>query len=54
MKRPYDRIEELERTEVRVKSYDNFNDLYAWFVVPALAFLFLSHALSHTRYLEIP
>ncbi len=54
LKRIYDRIDELERTEVRVKSYDNFNDLYAWFVVPALAFLFLSHALSHTRYLEIP
>jgi len=54
LKRIYDTIDRMERTEVRVKSYDNFNDLYPWFVLPAIGLLFLSYILSSTRYLEVP
>jgi len=54
LKKIYDTIDRMERTEVRVKSYDNFNDLYPWFALPAMAVLFLSYLLSNTRYLEIP
>ena len=42
----YDEINELERTEIEVKEFNNYNDLYDYAIIPAtffaLGFLFLS------------
>jgi len=44
----------LEKNEVKVKTYEDFDDLYGRFLTPALALLFLSVILANTRYLEVP
>ena len=31
----YNEINELERTEIEVKEYKNYTELYDWFVIPA-------------------
>ena len=45
----YDEINELERTEIEVKEYNNYNEFYDYAVIPAaffaLAFLFLSRGI---------
>lgn len=50
----YDTIDRMEKTEVRIKTFDNYNDLYLWPLVPAFALLALSAALANTRYMEVP
>ncbi len=50
----YDTIDRLEKTEVEVKIYAEFNDLYPWFLIPAFGLIGLWMVLVNTRFLEVP
>ncbi len=47
----YEDIDALERTEIEVKEYQNYTELYSWFTIPAafasILFLFLSRGIFH-------
>ena len=47
----YEYIDALERTEIEVKEYQNYTELYSWFTIPAafasIFFLFLSRGIFH-------
>jgi Ca-activated chloride channel family protein len=50
----YDTIGEMERTEVKVKTFAEYNELYIWFLVSALGMLGLWIVLTNTRFLSVP
>ncbi len=50
----YDRIDALEKTEVEVKTFSEFNDLYPYCLLPAFGLLTLWAVLANTRFLRIP
>lgn len=50
----YSRINELEKTEVKVQEYKNFDELFHYFLIPALVFLVVEIALKNTLLLRIP
>ncbi len=50
----YDTIDQLEKTEVVVKTYDNYRDLYSVALLPAFICLGLWMLLIHTRFLRVP
>lgn len=54
LERIYQQIDELEKTEVKVKEYMEYNELFWWFLIPALAFLLIEVILSQTRFRKIP
>ena len=47
----YEEIDALERTEIEVKEYQNYTELYSWFTIPAafasILFLFFSRGIFH-------
>ncbi|MDY0375694.1 MAG: VWA domain-containing protein [Desulfobacterium sp.] len=54
LKQIYRMIDSLEKTEVEVKAFAEYDDLYLWFAGTALALLSLLIVLSNTRLLRIP
>ena len=54
LKKIYDTIDAMEKTEVKVRSFDEYNDLYGYFLSAALTLLAAWVVLTHTRYLSIP
>ena len=38
LKRIYEEIDQLERSEIEVKTYTRYQDLYGWFLIPAAIF----------------
>jgi Ca-activated chloride channel family protein len=50
----YDIIDRAEKTEVKVKEFFHFRELYAWFLVPALVFLAIEIFLRTTFLRIIP
>lgn len=50
----YSRINELERTEVKVKEYRNYNELFAYFLIPGMILLILEVLLKNTVLMRIP
>lgn len=50
----YDTIDTLEKTEVTVKTFDNYRELYRFLLAPAFCFLGFWMVLSHTRFLRLP
>lgn len=50
----YDRIDALEKTEVEVKTFSEFNDLYPYLLLPAFVLLALWCLLANTRFLRTP
>jgi Ca-activated chloride channel homolog len=50
----YATIDAMEKTEVEMKTYDQYNDLYIYALLPALALLTLWMGLINTRFLEVP
>jgi Ca-activated chloride channel homolog len=50
----YATIDKMEKTKVKVKTYDQFNDLYTYALLPALGLLILWTLLINTRFLEVP
>ncbi len=54
LKKIYDMIDSLEKTEVEVKAFAEYDDLYRWFAGIGLALLSCFVVLSNTRLLRIP
>ena len=51
LKKVYEEIDTLERTEIEVTEYQNYTELYSWFTIPAafasIFFLVLSRGIFH-------
>jgi len=50
----YDEIDRLEKTEVKVKEYAEYQELYAWFLIPGLLILLTEVALGQTLLGKVP
>jgi Ca-activated chloride channel family protein len=50
----YDSIDSLEKTEVRIKVYANYRELYPYLLIPAFALLCLWIVLTNTRFSRVP
>jgi Ca-activated chloride channel family protein len=50
----YERIDELERTEIEMKSYTEYDEQFSWFVFPGLLLLMAEIVLLGTRFRKIP
>lgn len=50
----YDEIDQLEKTEIEVKKYLQFKELFPWFVLPGLGLLLLEILLAHTIWRRLP
>ncbi|MEE8409283.1 MAG: VWA domain-containing protein [Myxococcota bacterium] len=50
----YDRIDEMERTKIEMESYQEYNERFAVFALPALILLVLELLLLGTRFRKIP
>lgn len=50
----YRRIDAMEKTEVQVKEYTEYNELFIWLLLPALCLLLLEIVLANTRFMTIP
>lgn len=50
----YEKIGELEKTEVKVKEYRSFEEYFHLFLIPALLLLFLEFLLSRTVAMKVP
>jgi Ca-activated chloride channel family protein len=50
----YDTIDNLEKTDVKVDIFAEYNEIYPWLLIPALVMLILYVTLCNTRYLIIP
>jgi Ca-activated chloride channel homolog len=50
----YGEIDQLERTEVEVKKYQNYRELFPWLVLPGLVILLLELILAHTVWRILP
>ena len=50
----YDRINDLEKTEVKLKTFAEYRELYVFFLIPSLIFLLIWTTLVNTRFLRVP
>ncbi len=50
----YERINKLEKSEVKVKEYRSFNELFPIFLIPALLLLLLDILLRRTLLMKVP
>ncbi|MGD8834042.1 MAG: VWA domain-containing protein [Desulfobacteraceae bacterium] len=54
LKKIYDTIDALEKTEVKTKTFAEYNDLYRYLLLPGLALLGIWIILQNTRFLKVP
>lgn len=54
LKQIYSEIDRMEKTSVTVKKFENFEELFAWFLIPALVLLALEVTLAHTLLRRLP
>ena len=54
LQRIYNTIDRMEKTEVKVKTFAEYRELYIYFLVPAFLILILRIVLSNTRFLKVP
>ena len=50
----YAAIDQLETSEVEVKAFAEYRELYPWFLLPAFGLLIAGAFLSNTRFLRVP
>jgi len=50
----YKEIDKLEISEVKIKEYTEYFELFHWFLLPGLLILLLEIILGHTRLRKIP
>ncbi|MCB1034865.1 MAG: VWA domain-containing protein, partial [Acidobacteria bacterium] len=50
----YDEIDQLEKTEITMHTYMEYNERFRWFVLPALGLLLLEVGLLGTRFRKLP
>ena len=54
LKKIYEQIDTLEKTEIEVKHYTEYNELFPYFILPAFGLLILEIALANTRFRKVP
>jgi Ca-activated chloride channel homolog len=54
LKKIYQQIDKMEKTEAKVKEYMEYEELFAWFLIPGLCVLLLEIVLANTRLRKIP
>ena len=54
LKQIYEEIDQLEKTEITMSSYMEYNEQFRWFVIPALGLLLLEVVLLGTRFRKLP
>lgn len=54
LKEIYDTIDKMEKTDVKVKTFADYKELYSYFLIPAFMLLVVWIVLSNTRYLRVP
>jgi Ca-activated chloride channel homolog len=50
----YDSINQLEKTTRKLKKYQQYDELYLWFLAPGLGLLLLELVLTQTRFRRLP
>ncbi len=50
----YEEIDQLERTEITMEKYTEYDERYRWFVAPAILLLLLEVVLLGTRFRKLP
>ena len=50
----YEEIDQLEKTEVEVKKYQRYRELFPWIALPGLVVLLLEVILNHTVWRKLP
>jgi Ca-activated chloride channel family protein len=50
----YESINQLEKTTRKLKKYQQYDELYLWFLVPGLGLLLMELVLSQTRFRRLP
>jgi Ca-activated chloride channel family protein len=50
----YSSINQLEKTSRKLKKYQQYDELYLYFLIPGLGFLLLELVLSQTRFRRLP
>ena len=50
----YERINQLEKTEIKVREYRSYEELFYWFLWPGLLLLLLEVLASRTVFLKVP
>ncbi len=50
----YEQIDALEKTEITMSSYMEYNEQFRWFVIPALALLLFEVVMLGTRFRKLP
>ena len=50
----YNEIDKLEKTEVKIKKYMQYKELFSYFLIPAILLLLLEIILANTKFLRIP
>ena len=54
LKNIYADIDRLEKTDIEVKKYTQYDELFPWAIVPGMFFLLLEVILSHTIWRKLP
>ncbi|HRK61519.1 MAG TPA: VWA domain-containing protein [Candidatus Omnitrophota bacterium] len=54
LKQVYAKIDQLERTEIKVHLYQSYQELFKYLLIPAVLLLFIELALARTVLLKIP
>ncbi|MBI1389962.1 MAG: VWA domain-containing protein [bacterium] len=50
----FDEIDRLEKTEIKSEAHRRYNEMFGYFLIPALCLLALEVGLSQTRYRKLP
>jgi Ca-activated chloride channel family protein len=50
----YRQIDELEKTEVEIKKFQRYDEIFAWAAVPGLFLLILELVLGNTVWRKLP
>lgn len=54
LKKVYDTIDQMEKTEVKTKTFAEYNDLYHYLLLPGFGLLGIWIILQNTRFLKVP
>ncbi|MGJ3242318.1 MAG: vWA domain-containing protein [Opitutales bacterium] len=54
LKAIYDEIDRLEKTEVTLRNFSSFEELFAWALIPGVLLIFLEQLLGQTRFRRLP
>jgi len=54
LKTIYQQIDKMEKTEAKVKEYMEYDELFTYFLIPALCLIILEILLANTRFMKIP